>query len=109
MEDGARPVTIGFRHHDGTISWGQANAGSLMTLAVELGVAGIEGQCGGYLACGTCHVHVSPDWIERIGSAPPDEVLMLEFEPGFSPLSRLSCQIELSSALDGLIVTVPGA
>jgi 2Fe-2S ferredoxin len=109
MEGGTQQVAIGFRHHDGTISWGRASTGSLMTLAVELGVVGIEGQCGGYLACGTCHVHIAPEWIDRIGSATPDEVLMLEFEPGFSPLSRLSCQIELSPALDGLIVTVPGA
>lgn len=102
-------AVIGFQQQDGILTKGEASSGSLMALAVEIGVKGIEGQCGGYLACGTCHVHIPPEWIDRVGRASPDEVTMLEFEPGFSPLSRLSCQIEISPALDGLIVAISGA
>jgi 2Fe-2S ferredoxin len=100
---------ISFQQQDGTITIGETCSGSIMALAVELGVRGIEGQCGGYLACGTCHVHIPPEWIDRVGRASPDEVTMLEFEPSFSPLSRLSCQIEVGPDLDGLVVIVAGA
>lgn len=101
-------AVIGFRQQDGVLITGEASSGSLMALAVERGVRGIEGQCGGYLACGTCHVHIPPEWIDRVGRATLDEITMLEFEPHFSPLSRLSCQIEISPDLDGLVVTIPG-
>ena len=103
-----KPV-IGFIQRDGTIISGTADVPSVMELALELGVHGIEGQCGGFVACGTCHVHVPEEWIERIGRASPDEVTMLEYEPAFSPFSRLSCQIALTPDLDGLVVKIPGA
>lgn len=102
-------AVVGFQQQNGTLLTGEASSGSMMELAVTLGVTGIEGQCGGYLACATCHVHIPPEWIERVGHATPDEVTMLEFEPNFSPHSRLSCQIEIGPDLDGLIVTIPGA
>jgi 2Fe-2S ferredoxin len=102
-------AVVGFRQQDGTIIHGEASSGSMMALAVALGVPGIEGQCGGYLACGTCHVHLPAEWIARIGGATADEVTMLEFEPNFLPCSRLSCQLEIGADLDGLIVTIPGA
>lgn len=101
-------AVIGFRQRDGSIKVTEVTAGSLMELALDLGVVGIEGQCGGYLACGTCHVHVPDAWIERLGRATADEVTMLEFEPFFSPSSRLSCQINVCAELDGLIVDIPG-
>lgn len=100
--------TIGFVQRDGTVVSGSADVASVMELALELGVCGIEGQCGGFVACGTCHVHVPEEWIERVGRASPDEITMLEYEPSFSPLSRLSCQIALAPDLDGLVVTMPG-
>lgn len=98
--------TIRFREADGTIREGSAEGGSAMELALRLGVRGIEGQCGGSISCGTCHVHVPPDWIDRTGPASKAEIDMLEFEPGFGPASRLSCQIELGPALDGLTLDV---
>jgi 2Fe-2S ferredoxin len=98
--------TIRFREADGTIREGSAEGGSAMELALRLGVRGIEGQCGGSISCGTCHVHVPPDWIDRTGPASQAEIDMLEFEPGFGPASRLSCQIELTTALDGLTLHV---
>jgi 2Fe-2S ferredoxin len=99
---------ITFVQRDGTVVSGTADVSSVMELALELGVRDIEGQCGGFVACGTCHVHVPEEWIARIGRASADEVTMLEYEPSFSPVSRLSCQIALAPDLDGLVVTIPG-
>lgn len=98
--------TIRFREKDGTIREGHAEGGTAMELALRLGVRGIEGQCGGSVSCGTCHVHVAADWIDRTGPATPAEADMLEFEPDFGPTSRLSCQIALTDALDGLTLDV---
>jgi 2Fe-2S ferredoxin len=98
--------TILFRDRTGTIRQGQADGGTAMDLALRLGVPGIEGQCGGSISCGTCHVHVPPDWLDRTGPATQSEIDMLEFEPTFGPTSRLSCQIALTPALDGLTLDV---
>lgn len=81
---------------------------SLMQAAVDANVPGIQADCGGLLTCATCHVLVHPDWVGRLPAASSDEEGMLAFtaqarEPG----SRLSCQIELTPALDGLQVTLP--
>ena len=85
-----------------------ATAGiSLMENARRHGVRGIVAQCGGACACATCHVYVRPDWLVRLPPKEEMEEAMLEtaWEP--RPNSRLSCQIEMSPALDGLEVTVP--
>ena len=100
-------VTIHFRQADGTVRTGIGSTGSVMELAVSIGVAGIEGQCGGCVSCGTCHVHVPDDWLTRTGKAEVFEIDLLEFEPEFQPNSRLSCQIMIEGALDGLTVDVP--
>lgn len=73
---------------------------------MALGVRGIEGQCGGSMSCGTCHVRVDEDWQDRVGLASPAERDLLEFEPNFGPASRLACQIALTEALDGLTLDV---
>tara|TARA_R100000697_G_scaffold84179_1_gene96201 strand:+ start:91 stop:423 length:333 start_codon:yes stop_codon:yes gene_type:complete len=73
-------------------------------------IDGIEGDCGGACACGTCHVLVSNEWIEKTGVANDDnaELSLLEYEENFDEKrSRLSCQIELDESLDGLVVEVP--
>lgn len=97
---------IRFREKDGTIREGSAEGGTVMQLAVAIGVRGIEGQCGGSISCGTCHVHVPPEWAAAAGAASRSETDMLEFEPTFSPQSRLSCQIPLGPELDGMTVDV---
>lgn len=101
-------ATIHFLTGDGQQKSGQAERGSVMELAVRLGVPGIEGQCGGSMSCGTCHVRLSPDWAARLGPASPIEADLLEFEEGYSPESRLSCQIAIGPEIDGLTVTVMG-
>jgi len=80
---------------------------SLMEVAVRNGVAGIVADCGGACACATCHVYVDPGWFAAVGAPPAMEKDMLEFATGPRETSRLSCQIRLTAALDGLRVTVP--
>jgi ferredoxin, 2Fe-2S len=81
---------------------------SAMEAALQNGVPGIDGDCGGQAACATCHVFVDPAWIERTGRADPDtEVPLLELGEGKNEYSRLACQIELTSELDGLRLGMP--
>ena len=68
---------------------------------------GLEGTCGGALACATCHVVVEPDDFRRLAMASPEEEDMLDFATGVQPTSRLGCQIRLCAELDGLQVKVP--
>jgi 2Fe-2S ferredoxin len=70
-------------------------------------VPGIEAECGGACACATCHVYVDEAWSGAVGKAGPMEEDMLDFAYDIRPNSRLSCQIKVSDALDGLVVRVP--
>ncbi|MFT5906151.1 MAG: 2Fe-2S ferredoxin [Cryomorphaceae bacterium] len=81
--------------------------GTVMECAVENDVEGIDGNCGGVCSCATCHVHVAAEWLEKVGKASEDERELLEFEDNVNERSRLSCQIEITDAVDGLIVEVP--
>lgn len=67
----------------------------------------LEGTCEGQMACSTCHVVVAPDWFERLPPASEDEEDMLDLAAAVQRTSRLSCQIVLTEALEGLEVTVP--
>jgi ferredoxin, 2Fe-2S len=78
---------------DGTSRTADAEIGStVMEAAIKQGVPGIEAECGGACACATCHVYVED---------------MLDFGYDVKPNSRLSCQIKVTAAIDGLIVRVP--
>jgi ferredoxin len=68
----------------------------------------LEGTCEGQMACSTCHVVVAKEWFDRLPRASEDEEDMLDLAAGVTRTSRLSCQIELSEALDGLEVRIPG-
>jgi 2Fe-2S ferredoxin len=70
-------------------------------------VPGIDADCGGACACATCHVYVEPDWVERVGPRNEMEEDMLDFAFDVRENSRLSCQIKITDALDGLTVKVP--
>lgn len=84
------------------------NGLSVMEGAVQNLVRGIDGDCGGATACGTCHVHVDPAWTERVGGPASDmEQQMLELSDVKCPSSRLSCQIKVTDALDGLVLRMP--
>ena len=80
---------------------------SLMEAAQAHDVPGIVGECGGSLACATCHVVVDPEWAAKCGSPSDFEEAMLDLAEGRQDTSRLSCQIEASPELDGLVLVVP--
>jgi 2Fe-2S ferredoxin len=80
---------------------------SVMEGAVKNNVPGIDADCGGACACATCHVYVDEAWREKTGSASAMEESMLDFAQEVEPNSRLSCQIRVNDALDGLIVRLP--
>ena len=82
---------------------------TVMHLAVGNLVDGIDALCGGVMQCGTCHCYIDDAWTERVGGPSDDEAVMLEARDGVEVRlnSRLSCQIHLSEALDGLVVHVP--
>lgn len=70
---------------------------------LDYGVAAI---CGGMCSCATCHVYVDPDWAARVPEPMSDEKELLEELSHYEARSRLSCQIEITPALDGLKVTI---
>lgn len=84
---------------------------SVMEAAVNNGVPGIIGECGGFAACGTCVAFVADAWREATGTPDEAEREMLDFLdlPGAGEGARLTCQIRISEALDGLTVTTPPA
>jgi ferredoxin len=67
----------------------------------------LEGTCEGQMACSTCHVIVAAEWFDRLPEAIEDEEDMLDLAAGACRTSRLSCQIELTDALDGIEVRIP--
>jgi ferredoxin, 2Fe-2S len=97
-----------FIEPDGTRRDVAAPAGTtLMEAARQHGVRGIVAQCGGACACATCHVYVAAAWLARLEPREDMEEGMLESAWQPSSNSRLSCQIHLTEALDGLEVEVP--
>ena len=83
------------------------NGLSVMEGAVQNNIPGIDADCGGGMACATCHVYVKEEWFNKLQKAEDAEQDMIDmaFEPKKN--SRLSCQLIVSDELDGLIVTTP--
>ena len=87
-----------------------ADAGAtVMETAIRHGIPGIEAECGGACACATCHVYVDEAWREQTGAPSGMEEDMLDFGYDIRPNSRLSCQIKVTDALDGLVVRLPAS
>jgi 2Fe-2S ferredoxin len=80
---------------------------SVMQGAINHMIPGIEGDCGGLCACGTCHVYVPELWSAKCGAPDELEEGILEFAFAVDARSRLSCQIEMAEVLDGLVVHLP--
>ena len=80
---------------------------SLMRAAQDHRVPGIDADCGGNCACGTCHVYVREPWLAQLAPAGTMERDMLSFSAEPRANSRLSCQIPVTEALDGLVVDLP--
>lgn len=99
---------IKFINHDGTEREVHAASGtSVMHAAVDNGVSGILGDCGGACSCATCHCYVDEAWQARTGKATDVEGQMLDFVMDRQPNSRLSCQIIVEDELDGLVIRLP--
>lgn len=99
---------ITYIEDNGTEHAVEADVGmTVMETAVKNMVPGIEAECGGACACATCHVYVEPDWREATGEPEEMEEDMLDFAFDVRETSRLSCQIKVTDALDGLVVRVP--
>lgn len=99
---------INFVDHSGETRTVDADVGStVMEAAIRNAIPGIEAECGGACACATCHVYVDEAWQERVGAPTPMEEDMLDFGYDIKPNSRLSCQIKVTDALDGLVVITP--
>lgn len=93
---------------DGTEFVLETQAGStVMENAIRNAVPGIEAECGGACACATCHVYVDEAWTETVGQPDVMEEDMLDFAFDTRDNSRLSCQIKMTDAFDGLVVRVP--
>jgi 2Fe-2S ferredoxin len=82
---------------------------NVMRGALYNGIEGIVGECGGGLSCATCHCYVDDAWTGAVGgpSSQAEEELLESAAAEVKPNSRLSCQIEMTDALDGLVVRLP--
>jgi ferredoxin, 2Fe-2S len=80
---------------------GEAGA-TIRDLAVAADVTGLMGECGGAMACGTCHIILTDDWAQQVGAAQGDEAVILDGTLSRHPNSRLACQMQLSASLNGL-------
>jgi ferredoxin, 2Fe-2S len=101
-------VQITYIEHDGTEHRVDVAPGtSVMKGAVNDGIPGIDADCGGACACATCLVYIEPAWQAVIGQKSVLEEAMLEFAENGGPTARLSCQIDVSDVLEGLVVKMP--
>jgi ferredoxin, 2Fe-2S len=103
-------ITIIFRQADGQeVAVTGREGDSIMQTAIAHGVPGVAGECGGSLACATCHCYVDADWMSRLPALSPSEDDMLDCTMAERrPESRLTCQLPLAPSMDGIILNVPG-
>jgi ferredoxin, 2Fe-2S len=80
---------------------------TVMETAIKHNIPGIVAECGGACSCATCHVYVDEAWVEVTGEPSEMEEDMLDFAFDVRATSRLSCQLRVKSAYDGLIVRIP--
>ena len=80
---------------------------SVMEGAVQNNIPGIDADCGGGMACATCHVYVKEEWFDKLPKKEQGEEDMIDMAYEPKEFSRLSCQLIVSNELDGLIVNLP--
>jgi len=83
------------------------NGSSIMNGAIDNGISGIDGDCGGECSCATCHVTLNDEWMAKLGQPSEQEESMLDLNPDRESNSRLGCQIEVSAETEGLVVNLP--
>ena len=99
---------VNFIQHDGAKHQIDTEDGySLMEVAINNNISGIDGDCGGVCACATCHVYVDEAWTSKLGERTAMEADMLELAADVTERSRLACQIKVETAVDGLTVHLP--
>ena len=84
-----------------------ANGLSVMEGAVQNNIPGIDADCGGGMACATCHVYVKEEWFDKLPKKEDGEEDMIDMAYEPNKFSRLSCQLTISDELDGLVVKLP--
>ena len=99
---------ITYKDHQGNSKTIDVDNGlSVMEGAVQNEISGIDADCGGAMACATCHVYVEENWFNKIPKAEEAEIDMIDMALEPKKNSRLSCQIIVSDELNGLVVTTP--
>ena len=83
------------------------NGLTVMEGAVQNDIPGIDADCGGGMACATCHVYVKEEWLDKLPNKEDGEEDMLDMAYEPSKFSRLSCQLTVSDELEGLVVKLP--
>jgi|TARA_B110000261_G_scaffold134999_1_gene152302 2Fe-2S ferredoxin len=83
------------------------NGLTVMEGAVQNNIPGIDADCGGSMACATCHVYVEEKWLDKLPKTDDGEIDMIDMAVEPKKNSRLSCQLIVSDELNGLIVTTP--
>ena len=83
------------------------NGLSVMEGAVQNDIPGIDADCGGGMACATCHVYIKEEWWDKLPNKEDGEEDMLDMAYEPNKFSRLSCQVIVSDELDGLVVSIP--
>jgi ferredoxin, 2Fe-2S len=107
----SQTITVNFIAPNGTVTTLEGKAGkSLMDIATSKNMDGIAADCGGLMTCATCHVFVEEPFAAQLSPPDAEELAMLAFTAvPRQPNSRLSCQITLTAALNGLTVTLPAS
>jgi ferredoxin, 2Fe-2S len=101
-------TVVHFIGHDGRVHTVRAETGTnLMRVAVDGGIPGITGECGGSGVCATCHCYVDEAWLARLDPPSDFEAQLLEAVGDPRPNSRLGCQVTLDERCDGIVVRLP--
>ena len=99
---------VTYNTHDNKVHTIEVQNGlSVMEGAVQNDIPGIDADCGGGMACATCHVYVKEEWWDKLPNKEDGEEDMLDMAYEPNKFSRLSCQIIVSDELDGLVVSIP--
>jgi 2Fe-2S ferredoxin len=102
-------VKIIFESHDGAdrTELEVDAGGSVMEAALANNIDGILADCGGSMVCGTCHAFVSPEWFTKLPPQSEMESCLLDFVPDPQDYGRLCCQLEVTEAIDGIVLRLP--
>ena len=101
-------IRVDFISAEGQRTSVEAVQGDILLAVAQAAGMPLEGTCEGQMACSTCHVVIAAEWFAKLKPASADEEDMLDLAAGVTRTSRLSCQIELTEALDGIEVRIPG-